>query len=290
MPSLPRRHRSLTRWLDDQVLYLSYGPVPRPARQSRMTTEPGPAEVFDTGRRATGLILGGAGPVALAAALVPLRASMSHTNAALLLVVVVVAAALVGGRSAAVLAAGAAALSFDFFLTRPYYQVAIESADDIETTIILAAVGLIVGQLVVSSARHHYTAHRRRHELEALERVIAASTSTDTDEIVAAVREELTDLLHLRECRWRPGYHGRIGAVLTKRGTFRATAPREEQTEAFLPRTLEIPVHGSGNELGRLVLATDPSTPVSVEERLVSLAIADILGTTLTRRHDSTEP
>ena len=46
-----------------------------------------------------------------------------------------------------------AALSFNFFHTVPYLTLEIDSADDVETTLLLLAVGLAVGQL--ASYRRH---------------------------------------------------------------------------------------------------------------------------------------
>jgi hypothetical protein len=56
-------------------------------------------------------------PVAVAAVLVPFRASIPNTDAALALVLVVVAVAANGYRLAGILAAVSTAVWFDFFLT-----------------------------------------------------------------------------------------------------------------------------------------------------------------------------
>ena len=91
--------------------------------------------------------LGGAAPIVVAAALVALRDHLLNANVALVLVLVVVLAAVGGGRSAGAVAAVSAALSFNFFHTVPYLTLEIDSADDVETTLLLLAVGLAVGQL-----------------------------------------------------------------------------------------------------------------------------------------------
>jgi len=57
------------------------------------------------------------GPLAVAAALVPLRGDVTATNAALVMTVVVVAIAAGGRRLAGIVAAVVATLSFDFFPT-----------------------------------------------------------------------------------------------------------------------------------------------------------------------------
>ena len=88
-------------------------------------------------------------PLALAAIMVPFRASVPNTDAALALVLVVVAVAANGYRLAGLLAAVSAAVWFDFFLTRPYERFAITSRDDLETTILLLVIGVAVTELAV---------------------------------------------------------------------------------------------------------------------------------------------
>ena len=107
------------------------------------------------------IAIGGAAPIAVAAALVSLRDHMLNANVALVLVLVVVLAAVGGGRSAGAAAAVSAALSFNFFHTVPYLTLEIDSADDVETTLLLLAVGLAVGQLA-TFRRHPVRARRER--------------------------------------------------------------------------------------------------------------------------------
>ena len=91
--------------------------------------------------------LGVAAPICVAAALVAVRDHLLNANVALILVLVVILAAVGGGRSAGAAAAVSAALSFNFFHTMPYLTLEIDSADDVETTLLLLAVGLAVRQL-----------------------------------------------------------------------------------------------------------------------------------------------
>ncbi|MFJ5519500.1 DUF4118 domain-containing protein [Streptomyces griseoluteus] len=87
------------------------------------------------------------GPFLVALVIVPFRAGLSSTNAALVLVMVVVAVAALGSRMAGVLSALSAAAWFDFFLTRPYETFDITASANIETALLLLAVGVIVFQL-----------------------------------------------------------------------------------------------------------------------------------------------
>ncbi|MFD5891050.1 DUF4118 domain-containing protein [Streptomyces sp. NPDC060334] len=99
------------------------------------------------------LLAGLVAPFLLALALVPLRTELSATNEALIVVVVLVAVAALGTRAAGALAALSAAAWFDFFLTRPYGQFAIDDGEEIQTTVLLLVVGLIVSQPAVRVRR-----------------------------------------------------------------------------------------------------------------------------------------
>jgi K+-sensing histidine kinase KdpD len=91
-------------------------------------------------------------PLAVAAALLPLRAAWSNTNVALVLVVVVVAVAALGNRVAGALAALSATAWFGFFFTRPYERFTITRAADVTTAVLLFLVGLAVSQLNIRLA------------------------------------------------------------------------------------------------------------------------------------------
>jgi K+-sensing histidine kinase KdpD len=82
-----------------------------------------------------------AAPLAVAAVLLPFRASWSNTNVALLLVVVIVGVAAIGNRVAGAVAAVWAALWFDFFFTVPYYRFTIRSSADVTTAVLLLLTG-----------------------------------------------------------------------------------------------------------------------------------------------------
>ena len=133
-------------------------------------------------------------PLAVAAALVPWRTNFTNAGAALILVAVIVALSLGGTRVTGFVASVFAALWFDFFLTRPYDHLTISHRPDLETTVCLLVVGLMVSEL----------AARRRHHLR---------VAGEEGNYVAMVRE-LTDLAQMS-----PG-HGSRGssAVHVDRG------------------------------------------------------------------------
>jgi K+-sensing histidine kinase KdpD len=235
-----------------------------------------------------GWLLAGLGPIAVAAVLVPVREDLDNTNLALILVVVVVVAASVGGRGPAVLAALISTASYDFFLTRPYLTLTIDDADDVETAIILLVIGLIVGQLVVVGRRRRSAAERGSDEVHRLHEVaeqVAAGASEA--ELVAVVEGQISGLLGLRGCTFeRGGATGVPHAVLNRNGAVEGAHGRRFLGRAFaLPADgVSLPVLARGQEVGRLVLEPDSEHGVTLEERVVAVIMADLLGATLASR------
>jgi len=230
-----------------------------------------------------GYIIGGIGPIAVAGALVPLRSELDNANLALALVVVVVVAAAVGGRGAGALAAVVSAMSYDFFLTRPYLSLTIDSADDVETTVFLLVVGLLVGEIVVRLRRTQRLAARGASEIARLHRVaeLAAGGST-VEELEQAVAKELVGLLELRDCFFEPVPVGRPLPRLERNGAVTGvTTMRFAGDEFTLPPEVELPVLGRGRQLGRFVLVSSPTAGASLEERTVAVALSDQLGAVL---------
>jgi hypothetical protein len=226
------------------------------------------------------IAVGGLAPIVVAVLLVPLRDEIDNANLALILVLVVVVAASLGGRRAGALAAVTSTLAFDFFLTRPFLSARVESADDIETLLILLAVGLVVGELA-SRARHA----RRDQELAAaavqrVHRVAdAVAQGRPLPTVLDAVQRELTELFGLWDC-WLelPPFLWVIPRM--DRGGTVAGGEHEWRESGFtLPRDgVELPVVARGDEVARLVLLAGPDTPASLDQRVVAVALADQLG------------
>ncbi len=109
-------------------------------------------------------------PLASSLVLVPLRGHVSAANLAVVLVLVVLGVAALGGRAAGVVAGVVTALAFDFFLTVPQGSFTIDRGEDITTTVLLAVVGLVGGELVERARRSHAVARRRQAELDSFQR------------------------------------------------------------------------------------------------------------------------
>ena len=227
-----------------------------------------------------GLGLAALGPLVVASLLVTVRDHMARSNAALVFVIVVVLAAALGGRWAGVTAAVISAMSYDFFLTRPYGSLKIDELEDIVATVLLLAVGLIVGEVVVWAHRGHRQKKRGQDEITRLHRVaeqVAAGASAQ--DVLGSVRAELTDLLSLRACKFEQPPFGTPLPRLGRNGSIDIQRRRIVRGEFTLPAEgVEIPVLGRGRQVGRLVLEPDPEVGVSLEERIVAIAISDQLG------------
>ena len=145
-------------------------------------------------------------PLAVAAAMVPLRATIDNANVALVLAAVVVAVAMTGSRAAVLAAAASAAVWFDFFHTRPYESFTVNDHDDIVTALVLLAVGVLVGELAIRSRRHRSAATTSSGDIARIHAVAELVAAGEPSELVAAeVADELLRLLELRDCRFEAG-------------------------------------------------------------------------------------
>ena len=119
------------------------------------------ARFFDRRGLLIGVAVGVPSTVLLGSAMASVRSFFDTTNAALVLTIAVVAVAALGGRAAGVVTALAAVASFDFFHTRPYLSLAIDSREDVETSILLLVVGLLVGTIATAGQRARRREGRR---------------------------------------------------------------------------------------------------------------------------------
>jgi len=224
-------------------------------------------------------------PLALAVILVPFRSGLPNTDAALALILVVVAVAASGRRLAGVLAALSAAAWFDFFLTVPYERFTITRRPDIETTVLLLAIGVAVTDIAVRGRRQHAAAARRAGYLEGIN---AAARAVATGESAAGLTEQvcgrLTGLLQLSGCRFQDGVAGIGGpARLLRDGTV-VVGARVWDIEQYGPppgRDIELLAEAGGLLQGRFLLTPGKETRPGLEQRLVAVALADQAGAAL---------
>jgi len=234
-------------------------------------------------RTVVGIAFATLGPVVVALLLVPIRSEVDNANLALILVLVVVVAAIIGGRRAGAVAAVMTTISFDFFLTKPYLSLKVETSNDVETVLILLGVGLLVGAV---ASRRRRAERERDQAADAITHVhrVADLVARDVSlaDVADAVRRELRDLLSLHDCflEFPPFLY--VMPRLERGGNVDASEQRWFASGiALSPDGVELPVLARGTETARFVLIGDPEVAVTIEERVAAVALADQLGTAL---------
>ncbi|MEU2672566.1 DUF4118 domain-containing protein [Streptomyces sp. NPDC007164] len=216
-------------------------------------------------------------PLLIALALVPFRPSVTHTNAALLLVVAVVAVAALGSRLAGAVAALSAAAWFDFFHTEPYQSFHIQDRADIESAVLLLAVGLIVSQLAARARTLEWVAVTDASHLERLHGTTRmARFSNSADDVVHRVRQELTEVLELRECRFEYGaLIGRPPRLDPDGGVYVPGWIWDVDRQGWPDGEIELRATAHGHYQGRFMMTPEPgAAPPPLEARLVAVDLA----------------
>jgi hypothetical protein len=174
-----------------------------------------------------------------------------------------------------------AAMSFDFFHTRPYLSLNISSEDDVETAALLLVVGLVVGHIAARSRASRAAAETGRSEIRRIYRVAEqVSSGADPADVILTGQAGLVALLNLRECRFEAA--GGVPLPRLDRGGAAPEARRFSRGGFELPAEgVELPVLSRGRPVGRFVLVPVAGQGVSLEQRIVAVAIADQVGAAL---------
>jgi len=220
-------------------------------------------------------------PILAVAALVPLRSDRRPANIALVLVLVVLVAVVLGGRWAGAVAGVVVAVSFDLLFTEPYGSLTIARGDDLQTTVLLAAIGLIAGDLVERRWRSQAEAARRRREVEGFERrAELAALGERPGRLITLTARELTDVLDLVDASYRPGPPPVDLAVVTHQG---ASVP--SAADPGRANLAALPVRAHGRDLGHFLLVLPPTGGLRADpdRRHAAVALADQLGMALLR-------
>jgi len=230
------------------------------------------------------LVLALIGPLAAAALLVPLRGHVQNADLALAMVVVVALAVLPGSRFAAVVAGLSAGAWFDFFLTRPYERFSIQASSDVQTTVLLAVVAILVGE--VAARRRQARGDTRTARDSVLSLYVTAemlAAGYKAEPIVDSVAEQLRGILFLADCRFDPTVSESNGPLLDRAGELqygRLDWPLE--TEGFPNRDVLLPVESQGRRFGCYILRGPAlGVPLAQDRRLAAIALADLAGSAL---------
>ncbi|MFI6056290.1 DUF4118 domain-containing protein [Streptomyces violascens] len=236
------------------------------------------------------LLAATAGPLAVAALLIPFRTHLASTNLALILVVVVVAVAANGHQGAGALAALSSAAWFDFFLTRPYERFTISSGDDITTAVLLLVVGLAVSQLAARARRLKVvTVTDAGHLARIHETAQLAEHAGSADAVVEHVRRELTDVLALENCRFE--YGSLLGHPPQLRQDGRITTAHgrwDIECRGWPPDEVELRAIGNGHYYGRFMMRPAPGAAAPLQARLVAGTLAGQAGAALAEAETGT--
>jgi hypothetical protein len=188
--------------------------------------------------------------------MVPLRLRVPNTDLAAAMVVVVAVVVLPGWRMAALLAGISAGPWFDFFLTRPYEKFAIQRSSDIQTTVLLAVAGVLIGEIAVRrrQARHdHRTAHDEVVGLYVTAEMLA--NGSPADQVVTLIADHLKEILFLIDCRFDPAISHRNLPLLDRDRELHYGVELVARTSRGCPtRQVILPVESQGHCLGGYIL------------------------------------
>ncbi|MGZ4539327.1 MAG: DUF4118 domain-containing protein [Blastococcus sp.] len=224
-------------------------------------------------------------PLAVALVLLPLRGHIENTDVALVLVLAVVAVAASGFRAAGWIAAASAAVWFDFFWTRPYEQFTITTRADIETALLLLAIGATVAEIAVWGRRQQVAAAR---EAGFRDGILAAAEAVATGDsptaVIDRICQQLVPLLGLESARFDFG-SGRDHPRLDHDGSVVWRGHVVEVERDGLPQPpgppTELLVESGGVLRGRFLVTPRADARPTHTERLVAVALADQAGAAL---------
>jgi hypothetical protein len=218
-------------------------------------------------------------PLGVSALWVPIRTRLPNADLALVLVLAVLAVGAAGRRLAVLAAAISAAFWFDFFDTKPFEHPAISRTPDIETTLVLALVAIIGGEMAIRIVRHR---SRARSDAARLTSISGAASLLASGEelalVVAAVGEELKKLLSLRACTFEVAPPNPARARIRRDGEVVPPVGQTLGDGRFFDQ-VEMPVWGHRHVFGQFVLDFAPDAPRPGPGDLVAaVALGDPVG------------
>lgn len=223
------------------------------------------------------LLIALAVPLAIAVAWIPLRTRLPNTDLALILVVAVAGVGALGRREAILVSAVTAAFWFEFFDTAPFDRLTIARILDVETTLVLAVVAVMAGELARRTARHRQSLRSESEELTSVrEAAELVASGEELVRVIDVVAEELRRLLCLDGCRFEAVGVSTQSAQITRDGRLAAIGSPAAVPEVPLVAGLAVVVQGE--ELGRFVLGFGSGSSVTRDRLLVAITLADQVG------------
>lgn len=218
-------------------------------------------------------------PPGVAASFIPFRSSFTNVGAALVLVALIEGLAIVGRRLGGLVATVSAALWFDFFLTVPYERFTITDRPDLESTISIVVVGVIVSELAARSRRHRRIASDEGAYVATLAVTAArVAAGAGPDDIVADTCATLTTILSLRACAFDSETTATPFAQIHDDGSVIHVGMRWPANDFGIPGPQsQITCHWGSEGLGRFVLTPTPGLAVSREQRVVAVSLVNVV-------------
>jgi hypothetical protein len=142
------------------------------------------------------------------------------------------------------------------------------------------AVGLVVGEVASRGRRARRDRERAADAISRVHRVAErVATGTPLYEIARGVQTELTALLMLNDCWLELAPFQWPLPRLERAGTIESDEHHWFDGGFAMPEYgVALPVVEGGREVARLVLIGNPAVSVTVDERVVAVALADQLG------------
>jgi K+-sensing histidine kinase KdpD len=219
-----------------------------------------------------------AGPLAVAAALVPFRSDFASPAVALVLVVVITAVAIGGSRASGYLASASATLWFDYFHTRPYDSFDIHDRPKVEVTICLMIVGCVISELAARSRRHHRTSNEESRYVSMVRELANIAQTVNARQLVTYAETLMIDVLSLRACRFDPQPSSPPLARITDNGEVAHVGMSWPAESMGIPGPeAEILAQWRGRAFGRFVVTPTPGEPISQERRCVAGTLATLV-------------
>ncbi|WP_369371333.1 DUF4118 domain-containing protein [Promicromonospora sp. Populi] len=219
-------------------------------------------------------------PLLACAILSTVRDAVTAATSVLVLVVLVVAAAATGDRLAALLAAFSAGAWFDFFLTEPYLTFTIDDADDIEATVLLVVISLVVTEIALWGYRQQRRAARHSGYLAGvLGAASAAADGLPREQVLDLVARQITDALGADDCRYVVGpVRDARNAILDQDGVLNRNGRAVDVDRVGLPTDeyVAVLVRRGPEVIGHFVVnATSGTAFPTREQRLIAVLLAD---------------
>jgi K+-sensing histidine kinase KdpD len=177
-------------------------------------------------------------------------------------------------------------LWFDFFLTRPYESFTITRSSDLQTTLLLFAVAVAVGEIAAHNRRNRTQALLTTSDLRGVQSIAhLLAAGAPVVAVTEAACDELTQLLSLESASFEKATDVRM-PYIERSGCVRHSNyfTWDHAREGLPAKTVILPVEAAGRPVGRFALRGPTfGIPLSTDRLLTAVAVADLTGASIAR-------